>query len=126
MKNIEKILTPFNLTFGDKQDLLTILQTIEGSGFAMVEIIVYLEDLKQNRIEATRQAEKDKIAYEATLLKCPECQTLMTLRPINIDPSTQTGDNSKTVWLCPNLKCMRTEYSEKTLEQWQDELKRRI
>jgi len=85
-----------------------------------------VEDVRKVINKKIEQEERFRAKQTSYSLPCPECQALMTLRPINIDPSTQTGDDSQTVWLCPNLKCMHTKYSEKTLEQWQDELKRRI
>jgi len=39
----------------------------------------------------------------------------MQILPVNIDKGTQTGDNSKSVWICRN--CLYTEYSTKTFEE---------
>jgi len=49
------------------------------------------------------------------LKQCPECEVGMQLLSVNHDLATQTGDDSKSVWLCP--VCKYQEYSKKTVEE---------
>jgi len=46
---------------------------------------------------------------------CPDCKIEMRFYPVNTTPGDQTGDASKSMWMCP--KCWRDEYSEKTITE---------
>lgn len=50
-----------------------------------------------------------------TVKICPVCQSPMQLLPVNDTPATQTGDDSKCVWLC--RQCGEAIYSTKTIEE---------
>ena len=126
IKNMENILKAFGLDLRTRNKLRNVILHLREYGKTVDDFIEYADAKMIERQEQLEQEERFRAKQNLYSLPCPECQTLMVLRPINIDPSTQTGDDSQTVWLCPNLKCMHTKYSEKTLEQWQDELKRRI
>ena len=71
----------------------------------MVEQGLSLNDIK----EAIKIKEKEDRTNDLAALSvsssgkhCPECDSFLQLLPVNDSPSTQTNDNSKSMWLCRN------------------------
>jgi len=122
---MEKLLEPFALDIRTYGNLRNILVHLKEHGKTIDDFIEYANIMQEAHIKGIAEQEKAQAEHKANSLPCPECSLLMTLRPVNIDNSTQTGDDSKSVWICGNNKCMYVEYSEKTVEQWRDEIKRR-
>ena len=60
------------------------------------------------------QKEEEQVKYRNTPL-CPECATPLQLLPVNDTLATQTGDDSKTVWLC--RACLYERFSTNTIEE---------
>lgn len=118
---IEKILETFNLTIGKKQDLLTLLLHLEKNKIGIAEMIQYLEKLKKREIDFinTRNDEmkKTKERFNKMALRCPQCNAIMQLYSVNTQPGNQTGDNSKSVWFCPNMNCMETIYNKNSVQE---------
>ena len=115
---IESILEVFGLDLRTRNKLRNVVLHLRKHGKTVDDFIEYADAKMIERQEQLEQVEKFRAKQNLYSLPCPECQTLMTLRPINIDPSTQTGDDSNSVWLCPNPKCMHVEYSPKTVDEW--------
>ena len=106
VKKFEKDMAAFS--FGQHQDVLTYLKQLEVSGWT-------IEDAKQ-WIENKRK-QTPRIPVRAAGFRCPDCQSPMQLFPVNVSPATQTNDDSKSVWLCTNKKCMNTIYNTESVEE---------
>lgn len=109
MKDIEKILAPFSLSLGKKQDLGNLLIHLKKNDVSTEEVIQYINDLKEKAKE-----KRHRIAQKL----CPECEVPMQLLSVNNTPESQTGDpTDKSVWVCYNKKCMHTIYNKKTIKK---------
>lgn len=86
---------------GKWQDFLNQLAFLNEHKLSAGDVEVALNSLTQNN--------------PVTYLKCPECGSLRQLLPINDSPSTQTGDDSKSMWLCRN--CHYEQFSDKTVNE---------
>lgn len=117
MKTIEKLLEPFGFTFGQLQDMVTLLEHLEKNAVPIESFIKYV---KEKKIKKTKTTSCDQ--GKRNTLKCPECNTAMNLFPVNTSPRDQTGDDSKSVWICP--KCWHDEYSTKSIKEWLEEIRR--
>lgn len=119
MKDLQKILEPFRLTFGKLQDLLTLLGEVKNAGFELNNLINYLEEVKQIQLgqdKLKQDNQKQALSYWNKLaLKCPNCATKMHLFPVNTQPGDQTGDASNSQWLCS--KCLETIYNKETVKE---------
>lgn len=73
----------------------------------------FAELRKEDEKIAILKAEMDKQA--AKWPKCPECEAPIQLLSVNDSPSTQTGDDSKSVWLCRN--CHYEKFSDKSIQE---------
>lgn len=102
MKNIEELLQPFS--FGQLQDMSTLLQSLENYGISTGDFREYV-----------RQEKFKKTGINRNILKCPNCQSLINLYPVNTTPANQTGDNSKSVWVC--LKCHFEKFNTESLQE---------
>lgn len=108
MEEFEQDLAAYS--FGFQQDAVQYLKTLKQLGYGLDDLHDYVK--AKQIILGKLQAEKGELSQQ-----CPECPALMLLLPINDKPETQTGDNSKSVWLCQNKKCMNTIYNTQTLEE---------
>ena len=115
MKNIEKILEPFNLGIGKKQDLGTLLIHLRDNKVSMDEIIDYIEDLKKNIQKNQKKQNKKRDQWLNIALKCPECNTIMQLSQVNDHTGNQVGGNWKSQWFCP--KCGYDIYNKETVNE---------
>lgn len=115
MKKFEKDMAAFS----DKEHRLvdTYLTHLFAMGWTINVVkewvIQHKKDLKIRRENINNNYKE----YADKLIKCPECQIFMQLLPVNIDKATQTGDNSKSVWLCQNKNCMHTIYNTETVQE---------
>lgn len=105
-EKFERDMTVFS--FKQHQDVLTYLIHLKDKGWT-------LEDAK--RWVTYQQEKRDKSGARFALLNCPLCQSPMRLLSVNIDKSTQTGDDSKSVWLCPKKDCLHAIYNKETTEE---------
>jgi hypothetical protein len=105
-KKFEKDMAAFS--FGQHQDVLTYLNQLEASGWTIEDA---REWIQSKREELARRP------IRAAVFKCPDCQSPMQLLGLNISPATQTGDDSQSVWLCTNRKCMNTIYNTESVQQ---------
>lgn len=94
--------------FRHHQDFLTYLKVLEQFGYSIEDV--------HNYVEAKRLSLQTKQVSWA-FFQCPICQTSMQLLSVNISPATQTNDDSKSVWLCLNKKCMHTVYNKESLQE---------
>ena len=121
---IEKILEPFGLSLGKKQDLATLLIHLRDNGVTTDEVIEHIEDLKKNIQEKQKKQNKERDRWNEVALKCPDCKIAMQLSPVNTHPANQVDKEFNSQWLCP--KCWYDEYSKKTVREWIEEIGRQI
>jgi len=108
---LEKDMRSF--TFSQHQEFVSYYTYITKKGWTIEDVRVWVKD-KIKQAEMRTKAAKKQIKTR----KCPECSTEMFLRPVNIDAKTQTGDpKDKSVWMCPNEKCLHVIYNEKSVKE---------
>jgi hypothetical protein len=110
MKDFEKDMASFS--FKQHQDVLTYLARLETMGWTIEDAKLWVEEKRKELFQPT---ERDKVLSQ----KCPLCSAPMRLLPINITPATLTGENSKSVWLCPRGTCMNTIYNKESVAEIQ-------
>jgi len=116
MKDIEKILAPFDLSLGRKQDFGTLLIHLKNNNVSIEEVIQYISDLRKDR---------KKARVKKPLIFCPICNKPMELFSVNDKPETQTGDpKDKSVWVCQNSECKETVFNEQTVQEIINDSKR--
>ena len=111
MKNynkFEKDMAAF--TFGQHQDFENYIDRLKATGWTVEDALAWIEQKKKTISETMREA-------KAVTCKCPNCHSPMQSLSVNINPATQTNDNSKSVWLCTNQKCMDTIYNTESVEE---------
>jgi len=113
------ILSPFSFTFGQLQDIVALIQHLDKNDVTIEKFVSYVQERKLEMVEAEKiaaanlQKQRDKWALRA--LKCPACETPMNVAPVNTAPGDQTGDDSKSVWMCHN--CWETVYNLETIAE---------
>jgi len=107
-EKFEKDMAAFS--FGQHQDVLTYLTQLENTGWT-------IEDAKEWVDSKRKELERSNIWALAATLSCPDCNAPMQILPVNASPATQTGDDSKSVWLCTNRKCMNAIYNTESVEE---------
>ena len=117
MKDIEKILAPFSLSIGKKQDLGTLLIHLRNEGVSINEVIDYIEGSKKSLQEKQTNQVTDMGNRNRIALKCSECQTVMGLFPINTCAGDQVDGSLNSVWICPNKDCMETIYNKQPVRE---------
>lgn len=104
-------------SFGQHQDFLTYYKRLNKFNLTIKDLEEYIEE--QKRISKEREA-KVKAAQERwdkIALRCPECNSKMSLATVNTSAKDQTGDDSKSVWLCPNRDCFETIYNKQSVKE---------
>ena len=102
MKILEDNLKVFSL--GQQQDFKTIAKVLINLGITLEQYIYYVEE----QIDTVIKSRAPKLVIK----NCPDCKSRMLLFPVNISKTTITGDDSKSVWMCTNKKCMNTIYNK--------------
>jgi hypothetical protein len=117
---------PFSLkSWGE---FLNQIAFLENNGLTVDDVRKAIVTVERQQKESVKQAEKTVQAMP----KCPECGFPLQLLPVNDSPSTQTGDDSKSMWLCrrggchAERKCFYQEFSNKTVDEQLKQLNRRI
>ena len=123
---LKEILEVFALNPQIRNKLASIIRHLYKHGKTIDDYLEYTDAMNEAHRKQIAEQEKYQAEVKANSIPCPECNFPMALRPVNVDAGTQTGDDSKTVWICGNNKCMYMEYSEKAVEQWREELKRKV
>lgn len=97
-------------SFGRLQDFLVFVGQLEIHGYTFEDVKEYVE---------TKKAEQEIFRKKFAVYKidCPDCGNPLWMLPVNDKPSTQTGDDSKTVLLCRNTECLYTEFRTKTVNE---------
>ena len=116
---MHELLSVFALDYKTLNKIRNIILHLRKHNRTIDEFLEYAETSNKNHQKIILEMEKAK----ANQVLCPECKKPMVLRPVNFNKSTQTGDNSKSVWLCFNKVCLYVEYSDKTIDEWRSELK---
>lgn len=100
---------PFGL--GKWQDFLNQLSWLKENNIQVESVKILLEEYRKKMEEEKLEGYK---VLENTP-RCPACNSIFQLLPVNDSPATQTGDDSKSVWLC--RQCGEATYSTKTIEE---------
>lgn len=103
---------------GFQQDILSYIITIENQGFTYDDIKDYHKYKIQER-KGFVQRELNRLKEGGEAIKCSEseCNGVMLLVSVNTEPGNQTGDDSKSVWMCQNTECMHTIYNKETVQE---------
>lgn len=120
-KRFDEFTTQF--AWGFQQDVFSYITHLEQQGFTVQDI----KDFHEYRVkEAVRERAKtkkeikrmeDAALKSGRALRCTECPGLMLLYEVNVDSTTQTEDDSKSVWMCQNQDCMHTIYNKEVPEE---------
>lgn len=81
----------------------------------VTKILIKLNISLQQYIEFVETKIDNIVISRPVIRKCSNCGQILRLMPVNFSKSTQTGDNSKSVWFCPN--CLLEKYSPKTVQE---------
>jgi NAD-dependent dihydropyrimidine dehydrogenase PreA subunit len=120
---IDLLLTKFNLDLRTRNLLANIARHLEKNGKSIEDYLEYTDYMMEKRLEKIAKTEKRRPVY-IDRYSCSECDRPMILRDVNTNPGNQTGDDSRSVWICPNKNCMHTEYSAMSVSEWKDKLKK--
>jgi hypothetical protein len=93
-------------SFSQHQDVLTYLTHLKATGWTIEDAQAWIKAEKEN-IESDNTKSKPKF--------CPECQAPMRILPVNVSPSTITGDDSQSVWMCSKKDCGNTIYNKESV-----------
>lgn len=119
MRALDRLRISF-LTPQEIQSYVTIHKELERKSIGFETLLEFLEEEKKN-FEAT------EIKQLPTGALCPDCKTPLSVQLVNTNKRDQTGDLAdKTVRICPNKNCLYTEYSPKTIQEWQQEIVKKI
>lgn len=121
MRDFERKMGAFG--FRQHEEFLTYYETLRSCGLTpqdVREFVLKKQELNQKEEELLR---KKLEAWDKKMLRCPKCSTKMSLFSVNNLSGNQTGDNSLSMWLCPNKNCLHTIYNK---EKIQEILERRI
>jgi hypothetical protein len=113
---IEKILEPFGYTFGQLQDLLTLLKLLKRDNISIEEMIYYLEGIRKDKGQVGKPKQIE--------LSCPECSGSMSLFRVNDMARTQVGEGLKSQVVCS--KCSYEKFSDKNIQTWYKELTKHL
>lgn len=112
-------------SFNQHQDVLTYLAHLEAKGWTLEDAREWTQSQKETIVRHAKASKEDQKKAYASLPKCPECQSLFWVLPVNTGPGDQTGDDSKSMRLCMNKECMYAEYSTKTVQEQMKELSKK-
>jgi hypothetical protein len=73
------------------------------------------ETIALKRQEQEKQIKNSRAAAAKALKKCPECAYPLQLLPVNDTLATQTGDGSKSVWICRH--CHYEQFSTRSIKE---------
>jgi ribosomal protein L37AE/L43A len=48
---------------------------------------------------------------------CPECNSNMTVAPVNVSRCTRVDKKYNSAWMCKNKECMNTIYNKETIQE---------
>ena len=96
---IDKVLAGYQLR--DLQSFRNILISLDGSGFSIAEALKYIHYLT---------FANDRDAYKR---KCPECDNLMSLYPVNTNNSNRVGGKYRCQWYCHS--CSHSIFIKRTV-----------
>jgi len=121
---IKRLLIPFGFSFGQLQDIATLLRHLERNNVSVGDYLEYIEQIKieqaKNKKFNKERFTKLKELWNKNALKCPECSTVMNLYPVNTNPRDQVEGNFSSQWLCP--KCQYEWFSNRNIKSWMKEI----
>ena len=101
-EKFEKDMAAFS--FKQHQDALTYLSHLKITGWTVDDAKQWVKNIANEN------------TYREVIKKlCPICSIPMRLLPVNINPETQTGDNSQSVWVCSSIDCRNVIYNEESV-----------
>jgi hypothetical protein len=119
MKSFEKLEV---FAFSQLQNFVTLIHILENENITIGELQEYVERKKLFFIEQERKKRERNInelkQWERYAKKCPQCQSVMGLTPVNSMPSNQVGGEWKSMWFCPDWRsCGYEELSKESYRQ---------
>lgn len=118
---MEKLIEPFSFNFAQLQSISTLLKHLNNNGKGVNDFIDFIkEEGKKRAIDGGFDKEKIKETkrnWSKITIECPKCKTTMGLYSVNTTPATQTGDDSRSVWICTNRDCMENIYNKQTVQE---------
>ena len=119
MRALDRLRLSF-LTPQEIQSYVTIYRELKRKNISFEDLLQFLE-------EERKSFESTELRQLPSMTLCPNCGTLLSIQPVNTSGRDQTGDSAdKTVRICPNKNCLYTEYSSKTIREWQQEIVKKI
>lgn len=100
IEKLEENLTMFNLA--QLQDFRTVARILVRLNLSLEQYIKFVE----SKIDTV-------VISRPVIRKCPNCSHILGLFPVNISKATQTGDGSKSVWICS--KCHYEQFNFKSI-----------
>jgi len=110
-------------SYGQKQDLLTLLTVLDQHGWSTDDFKVFMAELKPMSATQGKFGDKDfeKIKQYSDRMqqwvddgkKCPVCSSVMWIHEVNTGPGNQVGEGLRSQLLCSNKDCLYAEYKEK-------------
>ena len=99
MKDIFEL---YNINIKTAKLIKRVIFHLKEEGIHPDDFVEYIDNAIEVRRAEMRKREGAAIKPPSRV--CPECGGVMVLRSVNDSPGTQTGDDSKYVWMCIN--CM--------------------
>lgn len=105
-------------TFGKWQGFATMISWMDNFGISIEDVFAYIderrEEFRKEEEWLTAKAEMREFRNPLRLPPidrfypkyCSECKAPMLLYEVNTNSANQTGDDSKSVHSCTNMKCM--------------------
>lgn len=97
MNSFEKL----EFSFSQLQNFVTLIQILENENITIAELQEYVERKKLFLIEQNQRHRERNIneitQWERNAKKCPQCQSIMGLMPVNTMPSNQVGGEWKSI-----------------------------
>lgn len=109
MDKFKKDMTIF--AFGQHQDFLTYYQMLMEFGYSFEDVKTYVKITQEELVKTLRKP----IVSIAKI--CPLCSKQLRLLPVNFNPATITKEDSQSVWICLNKKCMNTIYNKESIAE---------
>lgn len=74
-------------------------------------------DLLFNISKSLWQCDLCSFKMDVATKDCPECNSKMTVSPVNVSRCTMVDSIYNSVWTCRNKECMETIYNKETIQE---------
>ena len=80
-----------------------------------------LKLVKKKKCHGKKKCNGKKKSNNVNLSRCAKCGGLSRLYSVNDRPGNQTGDDSKSQWVCLNENCMEIIYNKQSVQEITEE-----